>query len=79
MNGAEGRVDQNPASRMPYVGCAGWSLPRSKAALFPGSGSHLQRYSGRFAAVEINSSFYHIPAPKTTEKWARMVEPFETR
>src|SRR5512140_1876907 len=75
MNGAEGLADRKVPSRMTYVGCAGWSLPRSKAELFPGSGSHLERYSGRFAAVEINSSFYHPHLQKTYGRWAATVPP----
>jgi uncharacterized protein YecE (DUF72 family) len=39
------------------VGTAGWSIPPRHAACFPEQGSHLERYSQRFAAVEINSSF----------------------
>jgi uncharacterized protein YecE (DUF72 family) len=38
-----------------YVGCAGWSIPKEHASLFPPEGSHLERYAARFPAVEINS------------------------
>jgi uncharacterized protein YecE (DUF72 family) len=58
-----------------HAGCAGWSLPRSKADLFPGNGSHLERYSGRFDAVEINSSFYRPHLEKTYSRWAETVPP----
>lgn len=27
------------------VGCAGWTVPTTAAAQFPGSGSHLERYA----------------------------------
>ena len=40
-----------------FLGTAGWSLPREHWAAFASEGSQLQRYAGRFAAVEINSSF----------------------
>jgi uncharacterized protein YecE (DUF72 family) len=56
-----------------YVGCAGWALPRSKAEIFPGGGSHLERYSERFSAVEINSSFYGPHLWKTYARWASTV------
>jgi uncharacterized protein YecE (DUF72 family) len=56
-----------------YVGCAGWNVPREAAARFPEEGSHLQRYSCRFPAVEINSSFYRPHQRKTYEKWASSV------
>ena len=52
------------------VGCAGWSIPRDHPALFPGDGPHLSRYSGRFPAVEINSSFYRPHRPATYARWA---------
>jgi uncharacterized protein YecE (DUF72 family) len=55
------------------IGCAGWSIPSSHAQLFPASGSHLERYSARFGAVEINSSFYRPHRPQTYAKWAASV------
>lgn len=58
---------------MPYVGCAGWSIPAAFAAQFPASGSHLERYSHRFGAVEINSAFYRPHRPQTYAKWAASV------
>jgi uncharacterized protein YecE (DUF72 family) len=55
------------------IGCAGWTIPKQHASLFPPSGSHLERYAQRFPAVEINSSF-HRPHRRTTyEHWAAMV------
>jgi uncharacterized protein YecE (DUF72 family) len=57
------------------VGCAGWAVPRSAAARFPGQGSHLERYAAAFPAVEINSSFYRYHSRSTYERWARSVPP----
>src|SRR5262249_27252364 len=55
------------------IGCAGWTIPKQDATSFPRSGSHLDRYAQRFAAVEINSSF-HRPHRRTTyERWAGAV------
>jgi uncharacterized protein YecE (DUF72 family) len=55
------------------IGCAGWTIPKQAATSFPRSGSHLDRYAQRFAAVEINSSF-HRPHRRTTyERWAGAV------
>lgn len=55
------------------IGCAGWSVPSAHAAAFPGDGTHLERYSRRFPAVEINSSFYRAHLPRTYGKWAAQV------
>jgi len=58
-----------------YLGCAGWSLPRDQWPAFPVEGTHLQRYSARLPAVEINSSFYRPHRPATYAKWADSVPP----
>ncbi len=55
------------------VGCAGWSIPHGYADRFPLAGSHLERYAGRFPAVEIDSSFYRTHRPATYERWAGQV------
>ncbi len=61
-----------PEAALPVirVGCAGWSVPKEHAARFPEVGSHLERYAGRFPAVEINSSFYRPHRPATYARWA---------
>lgn len=56
-----------------HIGCAGWSIPRQHASSFPPSGSQLERYAQRFAAVEINSSFYRPHRRSTYERWANAV------
>lgn len=58
---------------MQLVGTAGWSIPGDFARRFPGEGSHLERYSRVFSAVEINSSFYREHLPRTYLRWAREV------
>jgi uncharacterized protein YecE (DUF72 family) len=55
------------------IGTAGWSIPKPHAGEFSGSGSHLERYAGRFPAVEINSSFYRPHKPATYARWAGSV------
>jgi uncharacterized protein YecE (DUF72 family) len=54
----------------PFIGCAGWTIPRQHASSFPSSGSQLERYAQRFMAVEINSSFYRPHRRATYERWA---------
>ena len=55
------------------VGTAGWSLPLAEQAHFPGEGTHLARYAGRFPVVEINSSFHRPHRPSTYARWAESV------
>ena len=43
------------------------------AEAFPAEGSGLQRYAGRFDAVEINSSFYRPSREGTLRRWAQSV------
>jgi uncharacterized protein YecE (DUF72 family) len=56
-----------------FVGTAGWSIPTKDAALFPGDGSHLQRYGGVFNGAEINSSFHRPHRRSIYERWAASV------
>jgi len=55
-----------------YVGTATWTIPNVEVKSFPLEGSHLERYSEVFNAVEINSSFYKDHMPKSYVKWANM-------
>lgn len=55
------------------VGCAGWSIPKIFSDDFPRTGSHLQRYSARLDAAEINSSFYRSHKQETYARWADSV------
>jgi uncharacterized protein YecE (DUF72 family) len=55
------------------IGTAGWAIRREHAALFPGTGSHLERYARRFNAVEINSSFHRPHRRMTYQRWAASV------
>jgi uncharacterized protein YecE (DUF72 family) len=54
----------------PYVGTAGWSIPRAAHDRFPGRGTHLQRYGHGLSCVEINSSFYRPHRRDTYARWA---------
>ena len=55
------------------IGTAGWTIPRAVAEAFPGEGGHLARYSRRFNATEINSSFHRPHRPATYARWAACV------
>lgn len=56
-----------------YIGTAGWTIPRGHADRFPAEGQHLERYSGVFNAVEINSSFKQAHRPSSYRRWADSV------
>jgi uncharacterized protein YecE (DUF72 family) len=70
---AAGEAAVMPHAAPVMLGTAGWTVPSQHAQAFPGGGSHLERYSSRFPAVEINSSFYRPHRPDTYRRWAATV------
>lgn len=58
-----------------FLGTAGWGVPSALAPLFPGGGTHLERYARVMPAVEIDTSFYRPHRPATYARWARSVPP----
>lgn len=60
-------------SARPFIGTAGWSIPKSESSGFLFGGSHLERYAARMNAAEINSSFYRPHRTATYERWAASV------
>ena len=66
-------VTSGMMSGPPFIGCAGWTIPRQCASCFPSSGSQLERYARCFTAVETNSSFYRPHRRTTYERWAAAV------
>jgi uncharacterized protein YecE (DUF72 family) len=69
------------------IGTSGWSYPSGKgtwngifyptrgAARGRGKFDELAFYSEHFDTVEINSTFYRVPAPATAKSWARRTPP----
>ncbi len=55
------------------IGTAGWAISRRQAGQFPPGGTQLARYSGRFCAVEVNSTFSRPHRATTYAKWAASV------
>lgn len=58
------------------AGTSGYSYAAWKGRFYPPrlpAGDMLAFYAQHFDAVEINSSFYRVPAPATLEKWAGQV------
>lgn len=58
---------------MIVIATAGWSVPRSVAARFPGDGTHLQRYARVLRGAEIDTAFYRDHARETYARWAAQV------
>jgi uncharacterized protein YecE (DUF72 family) len=58
-----------------HIGTASWQVPKTYHDQFPTTGTWLERYAGRFNAVEINSTFYRLPRASTAERWAASVPP----
>jgi uncharacterized protein YecE (DUF72 family) len=55
------------------VGCAGWSYPDWKGVFYPDSldpNKYLKFYSHYFDFVEVNSTFYNLPADDILKNWA---------
>lgn len=57
------------------IGTAAWAIPRDVRDSFPPAPSNLERYAGRFACTEINSSFHRPHRRSTYERWAASVSP----
>lgn len=58
------------------VGTSGWSYKHWRGDFYPSelpAGQWLEHYTRHFDTVEVNNSFYRMPATKTTENWGRRV------
>lgn len=60
-----------------WIGPAGWSYPDWEGIVYPAPKPRgfkpLAHIAALFNAVEVNSSFYAVPAPHMTEKWPELV------
>ena len=58
-----------------YIGPAGWSYPDWKGIVYPGGRVEELRFiAGLFDAVEVNTSFYRPPSPRTVRSWLDQVK-----
>jgi uncharacterized protein YecE (DUF72 family) len=60
------------------VGTSGWSYKEWKGSFYPAkmpAREMLPHYSSFFSAVEVNNSFYRIPAERVLLSWAGQVPP----
>lgn len=58
-----------------YVGTSGWSYPHWVGPFYPegiSPGKFLEYYQEHFNTVEVNSTFYRLPARSTLEAWDGM-------
>jgi uncharacterized protein YecE (DUF72 family) len=58
------------------VGTSGWSYKEWKGSFYPAklpAEEMLRFYAGRFPTVEVNNSFYRIPAERVLAGWAEQV------
>lgn len=57
----------------PHIGTSGWSYPHWHGPFYPEDlprNRELEFYSERFATVELNNTFYSLPAADTLKGWA---------
>lgn len=56
------------------VGCSGWNYKDWRGLVYPDKLPQrrwLDHYATLFDTVELNTTFYRLPAPETVEQWAR--------
>ena len=61
-----------------YVGTSGWSYPPWRGAFYPEDArpkDFLRLYSARLPSVELNTSFYQLPAEEQFRTWAAQTPP----
>ncbi len=62
-----------------HIGTSGWSYPHwAKGLFYPrglASGEWLRFYAGEFGTVEVNATYYRLPARKTVERWREVTGP----
>jgi len=66
-----------PAGRV-RVGCSGWSYADWRGIVYPPEmppRRWFEHYQRLFDTVELNATFYRLPAPGTMEKWAADAAP----
>ena len=60
------------------VGCSGWQYRDWRGPVYPAEIPQrrwFEHYQTLFDTVELNSTFYRLPAPSTVEKWAAAAGP----
>jgi len=69
--------DASVASRI-HCGIAGWSYPDWEGYVYPKGTRDKLRYIAEYVdVIEINSTFYRPPVPRTADSWLRRTEDLE--
>jgi hypothetical protein len=61
-----------------YVGASGFSYPEWRGSFYPADAKppeFLEHYARRLSAVELNNTFYRLPAEAQFERWAEATPP----
>ena len=61
-----------------YVGASGFSYPEWRGSFYPADAKppdFLEHYARRLSAVELNNTFYRLPAEAQFERWAAVTPP----
>ncbi len=65
---------EDPIADKLHIGTSGWSYKDWVGSFYEegtAQGDYLTRYAGEFRCVEVDSTFYQIPAVKVVEGWAQ--------
>lgn len=68
----DGRAGRPVAGRS-HVGCSGWSYAHWRGEVYPSELPErrwFDHYASMFPTVELNATFYRLPAVSTVERWA---------
>jgi hypothetical protein len=63
----------SPSVTRAYVGASGFSYPEWRGSFYPADAKppdFLGHYASRLSAVELNNTFYRLPAEEQFERWA---------
>ncbi len=63
---------ERPVRGRAHVGCSGWSYDDWRGRLYPADlprSGWFREYTRHFDSVELNSTFYRLPAETTVDRW----------
>jgi uncharacterized protein YecE (DUF72 family) len=68
----------SPSVTRAYVGASGFSYPEWRGSFYPADAKpteFLEHYARRLSAVELNNTFYRLPAEEQFRRWAAATPP----